>query len=500
MGTSDASLAGVRGLVQGRATVNRSPSGPPVAPRRRFEGTLAVSFAALVVAGLALFLAAQALRVEGVPFTGRPLVAVLLALLVILVVAVVDLQLAAARRRAQARDARLREAVARFDGVHGFAHALAVALAEVRDLLAARDAMLAMREVEGGRAFLWGLPGGRERGERAVFGDLDAEMCDEFLFAAAADAWLAERRAEGGWDVAALGKEGLPFKGGEAVPAAALDGLSRRVRTGRLAALEVVRGEWQGRVIVLDPGDGPRPEESLRLAQRLVHEMTGAMQSRFQLGRLRARVGAMERGRIARELHDSTIQSLVAVEMELELLRRQAEARGSPTVEHLARVKGLLHHEILDLRDTMQRLKPSEIEPRELVGFLDATVARFGRESGIHAIFDCDAQDVDLSPRVCREVARIVQEALRNVRTHSQAQNVLVRFERAPPGWRLVVDDDGRGFAAFSGTLTHAELDDGRKGPYVIKERVRALGGELTITTSAGGGSRLDIVLPDEAS
>jgi signal transduction histidine kinase len=100
---------------------------------------------------------------------------------------------------------------------------------------------------------------------------------------------------------------------------------------------------------------------------------------------------------------------------------------------------------------------------------------------------------------VCRELARIVQEALQNVRKHSQARNVFVRLERAPSGWRLVVDDDGQGFAAFSGTLTQSELDEGRKGPYVIKERVRALGGELTIATSAGGGSRLEILLPDEA-
>jgi signal transduction histidine kinase len=323
-------------------------------------------------------------------------------------------------------------------------------------------------------------------------------MLDYLLLGSAADERLAERRAEGDWDVLGLGKEGLRLKAGEAVPAAALERLSRRVRTGRLASLEVARGEWQGRVIVLDPGQSPRPEESLRLAQLFVHEMAGAMQSRFQLGRLRARVGAMERGRIARELHDSTIQSLVAVEMQLELLRRQAEARGSPSALGIAPVKGLLHQLILDLRDTMQRLKPAEIQPRELVGFLDATVARFGRESGIHTIFDCAAQDVDLPARVCREVARIVQEALQNVRKHSQAQNVLVRFERTPSGFRLVVDDDGQGFAAFSGTLTHAELDDGRKGPYVIKERVRALGGELTITTSAGAGSRLDILLPGE--
>ena len=70
-----------------------------------------------------------------------------------------------------------------------------------------------------------------------------------------------------------------------------------------------------------------------------------------------------------------------------------------------------------------------------------------------------------------------------------------MRFGRAPSGWRLVVDDDGQGFP-FDGTLSHAELDEGRKGPYVIKERVRALGGDLTIVTSPGGGARLDILLP----
>jgi len=310
--TSGASLAGVRGLVRGGATVSRGPTGPPAAPRRRVEGTLAVSFAALVVAGLALFLTAEALRVDGVPFAGRPLVAVLLALLVILVVGIVDLQLAAARRRAQARDGRLRDAVARLDGVHGFAHTLAVALGQVRDLLAARDAMLATHELETGRAFLWALPGGRARGERAAFSDLEAERRDEYLFAMAADAWLAERKADGRWAVLALGAEGLRLKG-ETVPAAALEPLSRRLGTDRFAAVDVKRGgEWEGRIIVADPGRGPRPEESLRLAQRFVHEMTGAVQSRFLLGRVRGRVGAMERGRIARDLHDSTMTPNVA--------------------------------------------------------------------------------------------------------------------------------------------------------------------------------------------
>jgi signal transduction histidine kinase len=152
---------------------------------------------------------------------------------------------------------------------------------------------------------------------------------------------------------------------------------------------------------------------------------------------------------------------------------------------------------VLELRETMQRLKPLEVDPRRLVGFLDDAIARFARDTGIRAVFDCSIADVDLAPRVCQELARIVQEALHNVRKHSGASNVVVRFGRAPEGWRLVVEDDGRGFP-FEGTLTQAELDGRRAGPFVIKERVRSLGGSLAITSSAGGGARLEVLLPRE--
>ena len=100
-----------------------------------------------------------------------------------------------------------------------------------------------------------------------------------------------------------------------------------------------------------------------------------------------------------------------------------------------------------------------------------------------------------LPPRVCRELARIVQEALVNVRKHSSARNVLVRFGWEDGHWRLVVDDDGRGFP-FSGRLTQADLDSARRGPLVIKERVRSIGGQLTVESTPGGGARLEITLP----
>ena len=89
--------------------------------------------------------------------------------------------------------------------------------------------------------------------------------------------------------------------------------------------------------------------------------------------------------------------------------------RAAPVAGELARVKALLRQEILDLRDTMQRLKPTEIEPGELVGFLDAAVARFEQESGIHAIFDCAARG--RGPAAARAAARSPASCRRRSRT-----------------------------------------------------------------------------------
>jgi signal transduction histidine kinase len=401
-----------------------------------------------------------------------------------------------ATRRAHDREAFFARCVARLQGPLGFARTLGTVLQEVRSFFRAQGVAVPVRETASGRAVLWTVPAGAAPDTPAQALELGAAG-EDWLFDAGAEAWEADR-VNGSWRMLALDEAGRVVPGHE-VRKEAFEKLAGRLGAHRLSVVGFGRGrDWEGRLVLADAEpEGPR-EDALRFAQRLVNELGGVAQARFLLGRLRWRVGTMERARVARELHDGTIQSLVGVEMEVDVLRRRAEQQKLPIASDLTRVQGLLRSEVLELRDTMQRLKPIEIAPEQLVGFLDAAVARFGRDTGVHAIFDCAVQDVDLPARVCREVARIVQEALQNVRKHSQAQTVLVRFGRAPEGWRLVVDDDGQGFP-FEGTLSHAELDEGRKGPYVIKERVRALGGELTIVTSPGGGARLEILVPREA-
>jgi signal transduction histidine kinase len=103
-----------------------------------------------------------------------------------------------------------------------------------------------------------------------------------------------------------------------------------------------------------------------------------------------------------------------------------------------------------------------------------------------------------MSQQVCCELVRIVQEALANVRKHSGARNVLVEFGQEKGRWELIVDDDGRGFN-FTGRCGHTELDEEPRGPSVIKERVRLLGGELVLVSDPRRGARLEITVPGAA-
>jgi len=91
----------------------------------------------------------------------------------------------------------------------------------------------------------------------------------------------------------------------------------------------------------------------------------------------------------------------------------------------------------------------------------------------------------------------VVQEGLVNIRKHSGAKSVYVRFGAQNGLWKLVIDDDGRGFP-FTGRLTLTELDDLHRGPAVIKERVRAIGGDMVIESSPGHGSRVEITVPQK--
>jgi signal transduction histidine kinase len=252
--------------------------------------------------------------------------------------------------------------------------------------------------------------------------------------------------------------------------------------------------ELTGRIFLFDPNFRSGIEEELGFLQDLVRQITPAVYNLYLLRRLRSRAGAAERARLMRELHDGAVQSLIGVEMQVDVLRRHAPETESMTNE-LGRIQGLLREEVLKLRELMQEVKSTEVDARRLPGYLRDTVQRFQRETGISAQFVMDGDEIVLPSAVCRELARIAQEALVNVRKHSGARQVTVQLLQEDGGWQLVVEDDGAGFP-FSGRLSQADLESSGKAPAIIRERVRLIQADLTIESKPGKGSRIEVFVP----
>jgi signal transduction histidine kinase len=254
--------------------------------------------------------------------------------------------------------------------------------------------------------------------------------------------------------------------------------------------------EVTARIFLLDASLGGRAETQLRFLQDLAKLVAPSVYNVYLLRRLRSRAAAAERARVARELHDGVVQSLHAIAFRLYALRTRSTLAATDRQQELLEVQQLVQNEAANVRNLIQQLEPLDFDPRHLVEFVSGMVTRYRQDTGIAAQFVCDAPEVNLPPATSREIAGIVREALANVRRHSGAGNVLVRLSRQGGGWMLIIEDDGRGFE-FSGRFTHAELEEFRRGPLVIKQRVRALGGELTIISKPGQGARLEIRVPD---
>jgi two-component system nitrate/nitrite sensor histidine kinase NarX len=143
----------------------------------------------------------------------------------------------------------------------------------------------------------------------------------------------------------------------------------------------------------------------------------------------------------------------------------------------------------------MEGIRVDDVGSGDLAQHLSGVVDRFSRSTGIAARFVSDGKPAPLTPNARRQVARIVHEALVNIRKHSGADRVVVRADVSGASWKLSIEDDGRGFP-FAGRLTHDELEAQRQGPRTIGERARIIGGLVTVESRPGFGARVEIAIP----
>jgi two-component system NarL family sensor kinase len=205
-----------------------------------------------------------------------------------------------------------------------------------------------------------------------------------------------------------------------------------------------------------------------------------------------------ERQRIARELHDSTAQRLVAAG--LGLGRLEAKLQQSPSgLRTCGEIGEQLDGALMELRIFTYLLHPPNLANDGLRATLVEFVEGFARRTGLHASIQVSSRLDEASAEIQRSVLRVVQEALANVHRHAGATQVSVGAKL--PGGRLVVQvrDDGRGLGrpAVDGSDGRTRMGVGIPG---MRARLRQFDGDLRIKSGPRGTSLLaHVPLPDAA-
>jgi len=261
-----------------------------------------------------------------------------------------------------------------------------------------------------------------------------------------------------------------------------------------LAATIEAGGRPAGRVLLINPrrtfsaGD-------LRQFEQIVRHIGPPLENIFLLRNLRARAVESERSRISRDLHDGILQTLLSLNIQLDVLRRKVSSISSSTAAELENLQQILQRESVEFRRMVTDMRPLRVESADMRELMLGFAERFRNESGIAIDLFIEDRNLRVPDRLCRELFQIYRESLHNIKKHANASHVVVKLGQDEAKVFLVVDDNGRGFS-FSGRYASEELDRLRLGPISIKERTRSVGGTLTVESNPGHGARLTIEIP----
>ena len=204
-----------------------------------------------------------------------------------------------------------------------------------------------------------------------------------------------------------------------------------------------------------------------------------------------------ERKRVARELHDDTVQSLIAISQRLELLRNTLDDEPDAVRERLTEVKTMVTGSIASVRQFSRDLRPLALEDLGLTAAIQYLVNQLTQDGTIEAVLEVDGTADDLSTDMEVAIYRILQEALNNIRKHAHANHVKVVVQFTKGQVKLVVRDNGRGFDVPESLTDFAS--DGHFGIMGLQERAQLFGGHLSLQSGAVDGTVIRIVMPRQS-
>jgi signal transduction histidine kinase len=374
----------------------------------------------------------------------------------------------------------------------GLAESLRLFLEELATWFRAEQAFLVFRDTDLERIFLWRLKAGESerltpdsfalaRADGFLLDDLDATICWNSLHGAGSGF---------GWDR----RNGEAIKNLPRLPG------PTQTEFGIKSFMTVTfdqNDKPAGRLFVVNGrrNNGPFGKADLDWLERVARHVVPSLENVFLLRHLRARAIEAERSRISRDLHDGILQTLLSIEIQLDVLRRRVGTAPDHAESSLASLQQTVKNESAELRSFVTDLRPVRVQSADLVDLMRGFAERFRNESSLALDLLVDSAELRASDRVCRELFQIYREALNNIKKHAKATHVVVKLSQDDSRLLLVVDDNGEGFS-FAGKFTGDELDRLRLGPISIKERTRTVNGDLTVESNPGHGARLTIEIP----
>lgn len=226
--------------------------------------------------------------------------------------------------------------------------------------------------------------------------------------------------------------------------------------------------------------------------QRIDQALRASRDELTRLSNALLHVREQEKKHIARELHDDLGQSLTALTMELSQLESRLGKNDSDAHERVQVMRALVKSTFASLRRIASDLRPVMLDDLGLAAAVEWLVAGFVSRYGIDTDARIDVGPDEPSKRVATTLFRVVQEALTNIAKHAQATKVQVHLSCSSTQCSLTVQDNGVGTTPDS-ISKKLPMSLGLQG---IRERVRLLNGEVTITTRKHGGFRLEARMP----
>jgi signal transduction histidine kinase len=371
----------------------------------------------------------------------------------------------------------------------GTAESIRLVLAELTSAFQCEKALLAFRDPDLERMFLWTVAADQQ--ERITPASRPQSEADQFLLGRpeALVCWnsIETSRRGFGWDR----RTGRRLVELPLIPQEA----RRELAIRSFMSVPMDFGGHSSARIILCNGRRRWWHQDLHWLDRVVCHLGHPLHNIFLLRHMRARAIESERSRISRDIHDGILQTLLSVDMQLGVLYRKALRQPDEAATGLESLQQTVRSETAELRRMVTDMRPVAVESADLVELMQGFAERFRNESGLALDLLLDVDDLQAPDRVCRDLFQIYREALHNVKKHAHASHVVVKLWQNDTQVTLMIDDNGQGFS-FAGRYMGEDLERLRLGPISIKERARSVGGLLTVESTPGHGARLTVEVP----